>query len=126
MCVLRAACSTININATCGGEDDWYYYSPWRAPGAAPVMDSCGVAGGHQPPQGYFGGIYVNTSHAHIGDYGTQVLPKMPSGVEWKAGVDYEVTWTIEANHAGGCTLPHPHTPSHTRGESSHTNRRMP
>ncbi len=25
---------TININATCGGPTDWYYYSPWRAPGA--------------------------------------------------------------------------------------------
>jgi hypothetical protein len=93
---------TININATCGGEDDWYFYSPWRAPGAAPVMDSCGVAGGHQPPQGSFGGIYVNTTHAHIGDYGTKVLPKTPTGTSWKAGETVEVSWTIEANHAGG------------------------
>jgi hypothetical protein len=22
----------------CGGPDDWYYYSPWRAPGSAPVL----------------------------------------------------------------------------------------
>ena len=32
-----------------------YYYSPWRAPGAAPVFDSCGMAGGHKPPDGGFG-----------------------------------------------------------------------
>lgn len=29
-----------------------YYYSPWRAPGSAPVFDSCGMAGGHKPPNG--------------------------------------------------------------------------
>jgi len=93
---------TININATCGGEDDWYYFSPWRAPGAAPVMDSCGVAGGHKPPDGGFGGIYVNTTHAKLGDYGTQVLPKTPTGVQWTAGSAVELSWSIEANHAGG------------------------
>jgi len=93
---------TINIDAPCGGPDDWYYFSPWRAPGAAPVMDSCGVAGGHKPPQGGFGGIYVNTTHAKLGDHGTKVLPAHPTGVTWKAGVEYEVSWTIEANHAGG------------------------
>eukprot|EP01043_Picozoa_sp_COSAG02_P046544 COSAG02_NODE_4364_length_5447_cov_19.656694_3_plen_172_part_00 len=26
---------TVNQNATCGGEDDWYYFSPWRARTAA-------------------------------------------------------------------------------------------
>ena len=56
---------------------------PWRAPGAAPVFDSCGVAGGHKPPEGSFGGIYVNTSHAKLGDLGSKVLPKTPTGVEW-------------------------------------------
>jgi hypothetical protein len=74
---------TVNTAATCGGDDDWYYYSPWRAPGAAPVFDSCGMAGGHKPPQGGFGGIYVNTSHAKLGDKGTKVLPKAPSGTTW-------------------------------------------
>jgi hypothetical protein len=24
---------TYNINATCGGPDDFYFYSPWRYPG---------------------------------------------------------------------------------------------
>lgn len=93
---------TINIDATCGGEDDWYFYSPWRAPGAAPVFDSCGMAGGHKPPNGGFGGIYVNTTHASLGDAGSQVLPAAPSNTSWRAGEAVEVTWSIEANHAGG------------------------
>jgi hypothetical protein len=88
---------TVNINATCGGATDWYFYSPWRAPGAAPVMDPCGVAGGHKPPNGLFGGIYVNTTHASLGDLGSHVLKPLPSGVSWKAGSAVEVTWTIEA-----------------------------
>ena len=24
---------TVNQDAECGGHDDWYYFSPWRAPG---------------------------------------------------------------------------------------------
>jgi hypothetical protein len=60
------------------------------------------MAGGHKPPNGGFGGIYVNTTHAKLGDSGTKVLPKRPTGVTWKAGDVVEVSWTIEANHAGG------------------------
>ena len=56
------------------------------------------MAGGHKPPEGGFGGIYVNTSHAKLGDAGTEVLPKTESGATWSAGMSYEVTWTIEAN----------------------------
>eukprot|EP00937_MAST-01D_sp_MAST-1D-sp2_P002723 g2723.t1 len=93
---------TINTDAECGADDDWYFYSPWRAPGAAPVFDSCGMAGGHAPPDGGFGGIYVNTTHAKLGDAGTKVLPERPTGVTWQAGKTYEVSWAIEANHAGG------------------------
>jgi hypothetical protein len=37
---------TVNTDVACGAADDWYYFSPWRAPGAAPVFDSCGMAGG--------------------------------------------------------------------------------
>ena len=77
-------------------------YSPWRKPGSAPVFDSCGMAGGHKPPNGGFGGIYVNTTHAKLGDKGTEVLPKTPTGITWKAGEVVEVAWTIEANHGGG------------------------
>jgi len=94
---------TVNRNATCGADDDWYYYSPWRAPGSAPVFDSCGMAGGHRPPDGGFGGIYVNTTHAKLGDKGTEVLPPYhDAGVVWGPGATVEVSWTIEANHGGG------------------------
>ena len=71
--------------------------NPWRAPGSAPVFDSCGMAGGHKPPQGGFGGIYVNTSHAVLGDKGSAVLPSAPSNTSWVAGSAVEVSWTIEA-----------------------------
>jgi hypothetical protein len=64
---------TVNTAAACGAEDDYYQFSPWRHPGNAPVFDSCGMAGGHKPPDGGFGGIYVNTTHAKLGDSGTQV-----------------------------------------------------
>uniref|UniRef100_A0A7S2FV91 Chitin-binding type-4 domain-containing protein n=1 Tax=Haptolina brevifila TaxID=156173 RepID=A0A7S2FV91_9EUKA len=60
------------------------------------------MAGGHKPPDGGFGGIYVNTTHASLGDLGSRVLPRAPSNTSWVAGGSYEVSWTIEANHGGG------------------------
>lgn len=50
-----------------------YYYSPWRAPGSAPVFDPCGMAGGTTNPHGMFGAEYVNTTHAKVGDLGSKV-----------------------------------------------------
>lgn len=35
---------TINVQAQCGSSDDIFYFSPWRAPGSAPVIDSWCVA----------------------------------------------------------------------------------
>lgn len=43
---------TVNRGAECGAPDDFYFYSPWRRPGSAPVIDSCGTAGGRIPGQG--------------------------------------------------------------------------
>ena len=43
---------TLNRKAACGSAEDRYYYSPWRAPGSAPVFDSCGMAGGSLWSQG--------------------------------------------------------------------------
>lgn len=37
---------TVNRNATAGSEYDIYKHNPWRAPGSAPVIDACGLAGG--------------------------------------------------------------------------------
>lgn len=95
---------TVNTAAECGSPDDYFYYSPWRAPGYAPVIDSCGTAGGRKPGQGVggFGAGYVNTTHVKVGDLGSKTLPPRPTGVEWAVGKEYEVAWTIQANHGGG------------------------
>jgi hypothetical protein len=37
---------SLNLNATAGSPEDIYKHNPWRAPGAAPVADVCGLAGG--------------------------------------------------------------------------------
>ena len=36
---------TLNVGAEEGSEEDVYRYNPWRAPGYAPVVDPCGMAG---------------------------------------------------------------------------------
>lgn len=95
---------SVNTGAECGSPEDFYYYSPWRAPGYAPVIDSCGTAGGRVPGQGNgaYGASYQNTTNAKDGDLGSVVLKKTPTGVSWKAGEAYEVAWTLQANHGGG------------------------
>lgn len=95
---------TVNTGVECGSPEDYFFYSPWRAPGYAPVIDSCGSAGGRLPGQGDggFGAAYVNTTHAKVGDLGSLTLKKKATGVEWATGVEYEVAWTIQANHGGG------------------------
>ena len=94
---------TINTAAPCGGADDFYFFSPWRAPGYAPVIDSCGSAGGRLPGQGLggFGAQYVNTSHAAVGDLGSQTLRAAPGAV-WMAGGEATVAWAHGVNHGGG------------------------
>lgn len=82
---------------------DYYFFSPWRAPGSAPVIDACGVAGGRLPGQGIggAGAQYQNTTRAKRGDRGSS-LPPMPSQATWQAGTAVEVGWTVQANHGGG------------------------
>ena len=75
---------TVNTGAACGSEEDWYYYSPWRAPGAAPVFDACGMAGG-TPVAGKFGGHYSATAHAKQGDLGSKTLRKAAPSVALEA-----------------------------------------
>ena len=103
---------TVNTQAECGAADDWYYYSPWRAPGSAGVFDSCGLAGGHhgdcdpQDPARCFGGEYVTTAHAMQGDRGSALRPR-PTGTTWVAGASVEVAWTVLANHGALMTCPY-------------------
>ena len=94
---------TTNTQAECGGPADIYFWSPWRAPGAAPVIDACGTAGGRHPGQGdgQAGAIFQNSSLAKQGDLGSK-LPQMPPQATWQAGGIAEVGWTVMANHGGG------------------------
>jgi len=92
---------TYNVNASCGGPTDWYQFAPWRAPGHAPVFDSCGMAGG-TPHRGDYGAQYFDTRFARQGDLGSKVLKPRKTGVVWTAGSTVEVSWAIEANHGGG------------------------
>jgi hypothetical protein len=68
------------------------------------VIDSCGTAGGRLPGQGSggYGAGYKNTTHSKIGDLGSKSLGVHDTGVVWAAGKQYEVAWTIQANHGGG------------------------
>lgn len=94
---------TINADAPCGSPEDVYYFAPWRYPGAAPVIDSCGVAGGVHKGEGpaSAGGDYHNTSNAKLGDIGSQ-LPPLKTNTVWTAGEVVEVAWTHKAWHGGG------------------------
>eukprot|EP00041_Stephanoeca_diplocostata_P005157 m.57506 g.57506 ORF g.57506 m.57506 type:complete len:433 (+) comp15607_c0_seq1:87-1385(+) len=94
---------TMNTQVECGSPLDIYYYSPWRAPGSAPVIDSCGIAGGRLPGQGIggAGAQFENSSVAKLGDAGSK-LPAGPSQATWQAGHAYEVGWTLAAHHGGG------------------------
>jgi len=93
----------VNTAAECNASDDFFYYSPWRRPGSAPVIDSCGIAGGRLPGQGPggFGAGYRNTTNAKLGDRGSKLDP-IASQATWTAGSTVDVAWTLQANHGGG------------------------
>ena len=93
---------SVNLASPIGSELDIYKHNPWRAPGAAPVANACGLAGG--TPWGSDApeeGKYVNTSFAHHGMAGTD-LPPLPTGVMWKIGGSANVSWQVRNNHGGG------------------------
>jgi len=93
---------TVNRAAEAGSIFDIYKHNPWRAPGSAPTLDACGLAGGtpwgDNVPEW---GEYVNTTNARHGDPGSQ-LPPLPTSTIWRSGGSAEVTWQITANHGGG------------------------
>jgi hypothetical protein len=72
--------------------NDTYRFNPWRSPGAAPVNDVCGMAGGTLP-QHYGPGeaVFYNNSFASMGDLGSQVLKPAPSGTVWTVGTSVKV-----------------------------------
>ena len=56
---------------------DSFKYHPWRAPGFAPVVDVCGMAGGGPHP-GTGAGVFTATPWAKQGDLGSKVSPFPP------------------------------------------------
>jgi hypothetical protein len=92
------------MEAVEGSDEDSYRFNPWRAPGFAPVVDPCGMAGGEHGYQ-HLGGdsVFYNTSIASMGMHGTH-LPPTPSNIRprWTAGTSVEVAWGVRYNHGGG------------------------
>jgi len=95
---------TYNRDVEALSEDDVYRFNPWRAPGFAPVFDSCGMAGGG-PKEMPGEAKYTETQFAKQGDLGSQVLPAAPTGITWTRGETATAKWSIRANHGGGCTF---------------------
>ena len=98
---LPKAMWTMNRHANVDPERDVFKYHPWRAPGFAPVVDVCGMAGGGPHPGGG-AGVFTKTQWAQQGDLGSHVLKPQPSGTVWAAGSSVEVGWALRANHGGG------------------------
>lgn len=78
---------------------DWTASHPWRAPGSAPVLDPCGMAGGSTKNNDAAGGIAPPPGHK-MGDKGSQLAPSV--GAIWMVGSTVEVAWDLWANHGGG------------------------
>lgn len=105
---------SVNRDAKPFSAEDIYQHNPWRAPGSAPVMDACGLAGGtFSRHSGAEAGDYTKTKYAQHGDVGTQVLKPLPDHTPptYTIGGNAEVTWSIRNNHGGGysyrlCPLP--------------------
>lgn len=77
-------------------------YNPWRAPGYAPVVDSCGTAGGWVTDMGWVGHAQggIPPPGRSYGVRGTD-LPESQK-TTWTAGTVVEVAWQLWANHGGG------------------------
>lgn len=80
-------------------QGDWTASHPWRAPGSAPVMDPCGVAGGSNINNDQAAGYAPAPGHK-MGDKGSQLMPSKKT--TWTAGTEVEVAWALWANHGGG------------------------
>ena len=89
---------TVNRASTPGSPEDIYKHNPWRAPGNAPVGDTCGFAGGTPwLPEVSEAGDYTKTKFAHHGMRGT-ALRELATGVRWVIGGAAEVTWQVRRN----------------------------
>ena len=85
----------MNVNAPAGGILDLFKWRPWRAPGSAPMLDPCGMAGGSPSNNDPNGGI-AEPPHLQ-GDRGSD-LPASEDAPVWKRGSTVNITWVIAAN----------------------------
>merc|ERR1712086_30320 len=92
---------TANRASVPGSVADVFKYNPWRAPGEAPVYDSCGMAGGANVPS-TAAAEYTTTQFAKQGELGTQVLRPRPTGTIWKRGTVAYARQQSTAPHGGG------------------------
>lgn len=92
----------MNVNAVAGSAEDVFRFNPWRAPGAAPVQDSCGIAGGSDKVHQGDAALFRDTQFAKLSDHGSKVLKPLRTGVVWLPGSIVEVAWAIRYNHGGG------------------------
>ena len=83
-------------NVTSGSSEDLFRYRPWRAPGYAPMLDSCGMAGGSPFDNKNSGGIPPPGTVP--GDRGSDLQPVDEKTI-WEAGSVQEVRWGASANH---------------------------
>lgn len=82
---------------------DFTRHHPWRSPGSAPVLDSCGLSGGSYDNNDVAGGYGNATIARKQGARGSE-LPALHSKwtLQWQAGTAVEVSWGVSANHGGG------------------------
>jgi len=83
--------------------DDYTKYHPWRYPGAAPILDPCGIAGGWFTSGAEFAGGWAPPGVPQ-GALGSEAPwnSKLSLQTIWVAGEEAEVGWGITANHGGG------------------------
>ena len=89
-----------HMQSRAGSVSDVFKYNPWRAPGLAPVFDSCGMAGGAKVPT-TAAAEYTSTVFARQGDLGSEVLKPRPSGTVWVRGSVATVRQQATAPHGG-------------------------
>lgn len=90
------------VNASYPGfPNDWTKYHPWRAPGTAKPLDSCGLAGGSTKNNDAAGGYGNITVAGKQGFPGSKLQP-IVTPAKWVSGSVVEVGWGIAANHGGG------------------------
>jgi len=72
-------------------------YNPWRYPGKAPVLSSCGMAGGWKTAT-----QVLQPANVRPGMDGVDLPPLREPAQVWRRGSTAEVAFSIYVNHGGG------------------------